>query len=189
MDTKITATTVAETDTHTEGVNARLADLRAMRDVIPYFEIPTDGATARVATAASVPQEFVELTTSMLGNGDIVLQRKPDLAELRDRIVFADTYGPLADEFDLMAQALRHSMVAARSKAGSVALDVYAAAKREAKSARSGVLFARVADLSRALGIRRRNAKAKLAAAKHEAEVEKARAEGIAHAAPVSPQK
>jgi hypothetical protein len=180
MDTKTTATAVAETNTHTEGLNARLAELRAMRGNIPYFEIPTAGATARVATAATVPQEFIELTVSMLGTGDVVLKRKPDMAAIRDRIAFADSYGPLADEFDLMAQALRHSMIAARSKAGRVALEAYGAAKLDAKSTRDGEMLARVADLSRALGARRRNAKAKLAAAKQQAEVEKARAEGIA---------
>jgi len=189
MDTKITATTVAETTTHAEGVNARLADLRAMRDVIPYFKIPTQGATARVMTAANVPQEFIELTVSMLDHGELLVQVKADPASIHDRLAFANSYGPLADEFDLMAQALRHSMIAARSEAGSIALDVYAVAKRAANRPQSGDLFARVADLSRALGVRRRLAQAKAAAAKQEAEVEKARAEGITHTPPVSPQK
>jgi len=189
MDTKITATTVAETNPHTEGVNARLAELRAMRDVIPYFELPTPGATARITTAANVPPEFIELTVSMFDHEDLTVQVKTDAAAIHDRLDFSSAYGPLADEFDLMAQALRHSMIAARSEAGSVALDIYSAMKRAAKRPKHGELFGRVADLTRALGIRRRNAKAKLAAAKQEAEVEKARAEGIAHTAPVSPQK
>jgi len=186
------ATTVAETNTpttHTDGLSARLAELQAMRETIPYFRTPTPGATARAANAASVPREFIELTMSMLDHDDLLVQVKADAAALHDRLEFANSYGPLADEFELMAQALRHSMTVARSEAGEIALDVYAVAKRAARRPQSGDLYARVADLTRALGVRRRLAKAKLAAAKQEAEVEKARAEGIAHTPAVTSPK
>jgi hypothetical protein len=170
-------TAFTETNPHTETMRARVAELRAMRDTIPYFKIPTQGATARMASSARVPADFVELTLSMIDH-DLSLQAKATSAEVHDRLNFAEAYGTLADEFDLMAQSLRHSIVAARSEVGSIALNVYTVTKRDAKRSKDGELTRKVADLSRALGVRARLAKAKAAAAEQKAAVEKARAEG-----------
>jgi len=172
VSTDTTVSTIAAPSIHTEGAEARLQELRVMRETIPNFVIPTKGETQRLASAASVPPEFVELTAALVKRGDTLGTGSPGADIIRDRMTFADAYGPVADEFDAMAQFLRHSIVAARNEAGSAALDIYSATKRLSKRPRNAELVPHVADMARALGIRSRNAKAK-AAARQKAEEEK----------------
>ena len=50
-------------NSYTEEAQARLQELRQMRERIPRIVIPADPTeTSRLSSAASVPAEFVELT-------------------------------------------------------------------------------------------------------------------------------
>ena len=166
----------AEEPSHDETAAAHLEQLRAMRQTIPNFMIPADTKdTQRRSTAASVSPEFVQLSAVVVKKAEALGIGGPNAAWMRDRLAFADAYGPVADEFDAMAQFLRHSIVAAQSDAGSAALLVYENAKRLAKRSQTSELAPYVADLSRALGQRAKIARAK--AAKRKAAAEKAHSE------------
>jgi hypothetical protein len=169
---------------HTEVAAARLEELRAMRQVLPHFVIPTDaGATRRLNNTASIAPEFVTLTTVVAKKTEAFGVGGPDVARMRERMDFADAYGPVAEEFEAIGQLLRHSIAAALNEAGSAALIIYEVTKRLAKLPETAELAPHVADMQRALGIRARNMRAKAAAAKRKEELIRILAEN-AKAAP-----
>ena len=142
------------TSSHVETAQARLQELRLMRDLIPRFTIPASPkATARLNAVASVAPEFVELTAVAITNEkSLVREGGASPAELRDLMSYSDAYNPLADELEALAQFIRHSAAAARNKAGSEALAIYAIAQRLAKLPETAGLAPYVADMRRALG-------------------------------------
>ena len=151
--------TVENTDTpiptnHAEAAQQRVEELRRWREVIPHFVLPesTDD-TRRLAPAASVPPEFIELTNVAVTNQPTLARNdSPSPAEVRDLVSYADAYDPLADELEAFAQFLRHSTTAARNIAGSEALTRYSLAQRLAKQRKTAHLAPYVADMRRALG-------------------------------------
>jgi len=142
------------TTTHTEAAQARLQDLRLLRELIPRFVIPTSPKeTNRLSAAASVPPEFVELTAVATANEKALMRGDSPLpAETRDLMGYADAYSPVADELEALAQFVRHSVTAARNKAGSEALTTYSLTQRLAKRPEYAHLVPYVADMRRALG-------------------------------------
>jgi hypothetical protein len=138
---------------HTEAAQARLQELRQSRALIPHFTLPVSGKeTAKLMSAASVSPQFVEASASAMANEKALERPGVTPAELRDVMAYADAYRPLADEYEAMAQFLRHSINAARNLAGSEALATYNNAKRLAKIPRYAGLSVYVADMRQALG-------------------------------------
>jgi len=145
---------------HTDAAQALVDQTRAMRQQIPNFAIPTSTKeTQRLIFNASVPPVFVELSASAVKNSlPLVRGGDADPAQTRDLMNFAEAYGPLADELEALAQFIRHSIIAAKSRAGGQALTTYALAKALAKRPETADLAPHVADMRRALG-RTRKAK------------------------------
>lgn len=139
---------------HSEAVQARLQELRKMRELIPYFTLPVSGRdTQRISSVASVSPQFVEITAAAIANQDALVRADGATpAEMRDLMSYGDAYGVLADEFEAMGQFLRHSISAARNKAAGEALATYIMAKRLAKLPRYAGLAVYVADMRRTLG-------------------------------------
>jgi len=156
--TAMEATAASYSDTAQE----RITEIRAMREVIPKFTVPASAKERRrIAVAASVPPEFVELAAVALKNSTDLAAGKANAAEMRDLMTYAGAYDPVADELEALAHFLRHSTSMARNKAGRTALMLYSLAKRLAKSPENADLAPIVADMERALGFRERAAKAK----------------------------
>jgi|GEM_PF-1672652 len=173
-----TAVSTESTNPYAAGAQARLQELRLMRDQIPRFLIP--GSTMeirRLNSAASVPPDFVELTIVAVANQK-ALERGESAtpSETRDRLRYAEAYSPLADELEALAQFVRFSVNAARNEAGSEALTTYSLAQRLAKRRENAGLAPYVADMRRALGRTRKSpeATAKREAAKAARAAEKA---------------
>ena len=137
-----------------------------MRQQIPHLVFPTSkGEAQRLSNAASVPPEFVELSAvSVTNSAALVRSGALDPAQTRDLMRYAKAYDPVADELEALAQFIRHSTLAARNKAGSEALVIFAVAKRLAKRPENGDLLPLVEDMRRALG-RTRKGKSKPASA------------------------
>ena len=148
---------------HSEAAQARVEQLRAMREQIPNFVIPeTPGEARSLARAAGVPPEFVERVGVAVKNSvALVRGGSTDPERARDLMSFAEAYEPLADELEALASFVRHSVRAARNQAGSEALTTYALARRLAKRREHAELRPHVADMSRILGARPRKTKAK----------------------------
>jgi len=148
--------------THTDAAQALVEQTRAMRQQIPNFAVPTSSKeVSRLISNASVPPEFVELSAVAVKNSlPLVRGGDADPAQTRDLMSFAEAYGPLADELEALAQLIRHSIIAAKSRAGGQALTTYALAKALAKRPETADLAPHVADMRRALG-RTRKAKSK----------------------------
>jgi hypothetical protein len=169
-------------NSHTEAAQLRLQEVRQSREKIPYFVAPVSSKeTIRLAAVSALNPEFVELTAVATANHN-ALVRGDGLtpAEVRDLMAYADAYSPVADEHEAMAQFLRHSITAARNRAGIEALTTYELAKRLAKLPQNAGLATHVADMRRALGkVRGKETPEQLAkrAAKLSAKAAKAKAQ------------
>jgi hypothetical protein len=152
--TTTTTTPPTPNNVHAEVAQGRVEELRRWREQIPNFVIPASPTESRrLSNAASVPQEFVELTNLAVANqAALVRVEAATPAEVRDLTSYADAYTPLADELEALAQFLRFSVKVARSKAGYEALTTYALASRLAKRPATAGLAPVVADMRRALG-------------------------------------
>lgn len=158
MSTKETdvpkAVSIETTALHFEAAQARLQEIRLIRDQIPRFVIPEPGLSpVRLNSAASVTPEFVELTVVAITNQkSLERDGAATPAELRDLWTYADAYSPLADELEALAQFVRYSVNTARHAVGIEALAIFAIAERLAKLPATAHLAPHVADMRRALG-------------------------------------
>ena len=139
---------------HFAAAQERVQELRRMREVIPGFAVPASAHEARrLHSAASVPPEFVELTSvAKMHEASLVRGDSLTPAETRDLMSYGEAYSPFADELEAFAQFVRHSIAAARNAAGSEALTTYALAQRLAKQPKTAGLTPFVRDMRRALG-------------------------------------
>jgi len=140
----------------------RVDEIRAMREKIPNFVIPSSkDERKRLAVAASVPPQFVEQVAMTIKNSDkLVAAGAADSDRIRDLMNYADAYDAVADELEAMAGFVRHSVVVAKNAAGSYALTTYALAQRLAKRPETADLAPHVANMRSALGKKGRKAKA-----------------------------
>jgi hypothetical protein len=159
-----TAATTAAPTNHTDAAQALIEKIRAMREEIPNFVFPTSKAERqRLARAASVPPEFIELTAVAVTNSKpLVRGGDADPAQTRNQLSMGDAFLPVADEAEALATFIRHSATAAKNKAGFEALTTYELAKRLAKRPETADLAPHVEDMKRALN-RGRKTKAKAA--------------------------
>jgi hypothetical protein len=142
------------TASYTATAQQRIQELRQWREQIPRFAIPaTKDATRRLTNAASVPPEFIELTSIATAN-HMPLVRLESLTpeQVRDLAAYADAYAPLADELEALAKFIRYSTTAARHTAGTQALTTYALAVRLSKQPETAYLAPYAEDMRRALG-------------------------------------
>jgi hypothetical protein len=148
---------------HADIAQARVEEVRAMRERIPDLVIPdSKSASQKLVSAATVPPQFIELTAVAVKNSEALVRKGgADPAQLRNLMSYAEAYGPLADELEALAQFVRHSVITARHKAGSDALTTYALAQVLAARPETADLAPHVADMRRALGKRARGRGAK----------------------------
>ena len=148
---------------HSDAAQARVEEIRALREQIPNLVIPASKTERRkLSRAASVPPELVELAAVAVKNSPSLVRGgaiNPD--QVRDLMSYAEAYGPVADELEALASFVRHSVTAARNKAGSDALTTFALARRLAKRPENADLAPHVEDMRRTLGAKTRKAKAK----------------------------
>ena len=150
------------TPSYLERAEAIIDDIRAMKDKVPKFVVPESRRARQQLAAASVSPQFVDLAALAVRNHDVLTRGGNfGLAEIRDRMSYAEAYGPVADELEAMALFVRHSVRVAKNEAGSNALTTYALAKRLAKRPETAALAPHVEDMRLALGPRGRKARAK----------------------------
>ena len=143
---------------HSEEAQARVLEIRAIRERIPNFVIPS-GHGRHMNVAASVPEAFIEQAVVAVVNNPALVSGSPDPARVRDLMSYAAAYVPVAVELEALARFIRHSAAMARYRAGTEALAVYAIAQRLAKQPETADLAPVVAEMRRTLGKTRRKAK------------------------------
>lgn len=143
---------------HTAASQELIVELRSMRERVPKLVIPTSrDANRRLARAASVPEGCVLQTASMIENHqELVRNGAPDADEMRDLIAYAKAYEGFANELEVLMIHVRHSVKAARNKAGSETLMTYAIGQRLAKRPETAYLQPLVDIMRRALGRRKK---------------------------------
>jgi len=152
---------VTPEQSHADSAQARIEEIRALRQKIPNLVIPTSkSAVRRLVVTASVPKQFVELTAvAVRNNAMLVRTAGQDLAEDRDLTSYAEAYAPVVYELEALAHFVRHSVFAAKSKVGSSALTTYAVARVLAKRPETADLLPHVDDMGKALGRRGRKSR------------------------------
>ena len=147
-------------DAHVKAVNALVEQLRAMREVIPNFEIPQKGDGRRMVSVATLPPGFTERCMAA-ARIHAPLQRQGGLSvdQVRDLMAYSYAYRALIDEFVAMTIFLRHSVAAAKNRAGHEALTIYALARRLSKQPETAYLVPVVEAMRQALGKRIRKSK------------------------------
>jgi len=142
---------------------ALVEELRAMRERIPHLVIPeTRDARRRLANAASIPAQFVELVSmAVKSHAPLVRGGGQDLARNADLKSFAEAYGPVGDELEALTSFVKHSVTKAMNTVGSEALTTYALALRLSKRPESADLIPHVDAMRKALGKRIRKSKSK----------------------------
>jgi hypothetical protein len=140
--------------TYTETAQECIQSLGVWQQKIPRISSPPDGdATRRLAPAASVSPEFVELTNIAVSNHKpLVRAESVTPEESRDLMAYANAFDPLADQLEALALYIRYSTTFARNKAGAAALTTYSLATRLSKQPATAYLRPHVADMRRALG-------------------------------------
>src|SRR5256885_9340816 len=110
---------------------ALLEKIRALRSDLPGFTQPQKTtASRRLASNAGLPDDFLESVT-------VAVQSSPALAaasginpdEVRETIRFSAAYGPVAEELDAMARAVRHTINVRRANTAQDSLAAYEVAK------------------------------------------------------------
>lgn len=146
---------------------AFVEELRVMRQKVPNLVIPeTRDARRKLANAASVPPEFVELASmAVKSHAPLVRGSGQDLAQNSDLKSYAEAYGPVADELEALTTFVRHSVTKALNTVGSEALITYALARRLSKRPESADLIPHVDAMGKALSKRIRKSKSKPAPA------------------------
>jgi len=150
-------------ESYADSALALVEELRAMRERIPNLAIPeTRDARRRLSQAASVPPEFVELTSmAVKSHAPLVRGGGQDLARNADLKSFAEAYGPVGDELEALTSFVKHSVTKAMNTVGSEALTTFALAKRLAKRPESADLIPHVDAMGKALAKRVRKSKSK----------------------------
>ena len=150
-------------ESYLDTAQALIDDIRAIKQRIPNFVVPeSSNAGRRLAAAASVPPQFVDLVAlAIRNNEELTRGGNSGSARMRDRSSFADAFATVGDEFEAMALFVRHCVRAARNEAGSEALTTYALAQRLAKRPETASLAPHVKDMRIALASPRRKAKSK----------------------------
>ena len=132
---------------------AIIDEIRGLKDRIPNFVIPeSKGAVRRLGKVASVPLVFINLAAMAIRNNEELARGNSGSSQIYDLASFAEAFGPLADELEAMALFVRHTVRAARNKAGSESLTAYSLAKRLAKRPETASLAPHVEDMRIALG-------------------------------------
>ena len=120
---------------HSAAAKALIEKIRGLKGEVPNFAIPTSKMANRQLTAAArVTPQFVELTVAATETNPPLARagsQEPDA--VRDLVSYAEAYTAVADELEAMAGFVRHSIRAAKYKAGRYALATYAVTRRLAK--------------------------------------------------------
>ncbi|HEY0371230.1 MAG TPA: hypothetical protein VGD79_04480 [Thermoanaerobaculia bacterium] len=157
-----TATVSDIPNAYIEPAQARLEELRLMRDQIPRFTIPEPSKNSRsLSAAASVSPDFVERTIVTAANQKALVRGEGlSPAEIRDLMRYAEAFAPVADELEAFAHFVRYSVNVARNQAGFEALTIYSLAQRLSKRKEYAGLIPYVADMRRLLGRMRQSPEA-----------------------------
>jgi hypothetical protein len=151
---------VVTSSTYTDAAQALIEGVRAMRPQIPKLVTAvSSGDAKRLSPAASVPPQFVELTSVAVKNSTAQVGAGLDPEQIRDQMAYAGAFLPVSDELEALAQFIRHSVMTAKHQAGSAALTTYALMKVLAKRPGTTDLAPHVQDMQKALGRRNRKAK------------------------------
>lgn len=137
---------------HAEGAKALLADIRALYAKMPRLVIEEPEEAQKLASAASVPDAFMEAAGAAIDRSKrLEGAAEMDATTLRDTYGFALAYDAVVTEAYAFARAVEHTIRVQRAAAGISALDIYAVGQRLAKRKNGAEFVPHVEDMRRKL--------------------------------------
>jgi len=144
---------------HAESAKALAEKVRALIAEIPRLTPPGPNDARRLASAASVSEEFLESARAVMQKSTLLEgASRTNAVTMRDASAFAMAYEVVLPEAEALLRLLAHTIRAAKASAGESALDVYAIAQRLAKRKDGAELVPHVMDMQRKLKRGRRKA-------------------------------
>lgn len=138
---------------YTAAAQAYMDQLFAMRPLIPDFAFAPEKPMRRKLIAnASVPLELIEMVSVNLVKAPQIAVDGAQGEKLRDLMQRAMSFTAVADDLDQTSAAARHTVTDAHHQAGTIALNVYANAKRMARQPENAELIPLVEGMQKALG-------------------------------------
>jgi hypothetical protein len=138
---------------YTAAAQAYIDQLRAMRPQIPNFTFaPSKPISKSLIANASVPDAFVETVSVGINNAPRLAVDGANAELLRDLMFRAVAFAAVEDELGATKAATHHTVTEARHQAGTIALFVYAVAKRLVKKPGNADLIPVVEAMQSALG-------------------------------------
>ena len=144
------ATTVVS---HSEDASKVLEKVRTLREQIPGFAQPSNKTAARrLVGNAGVSDDFLEtVAVAVQASQALKSASEVDPAAMRDAIRFAAAYGPVADELESLASAVRFTINVRRAESATEALAAYDLAKGLARKKEGASLVPHISDIRKAL--------------------------------------
>jgi hypothetical protein len=137
---------------HVEGAKSLIEEIRALRAKVPRLALELPNEPQKLASAASVPDAFVESAGAAIDRSKrLETVAETNAATLRDSFSFALAHDPVVMEAFAFARAVAHTIRVQRAKAGESALDIYAVAQRLAKRKDGAEFVPHVEDMRRKL--------------------------------------
>ena len=137
---------------HAESAKVLAEKVRALIAEIPRLTPPGPKDAQRLASAASVSEEFLESARAVMQKSALLESASGTTATtMRDASAFALAYEVVLPEAEGLKRVLAHTVRTAKAAAGASALDVYAIARRLAKRKNGAELVPHVKDMQRKL--------------------------------------
>jgi hypothetical protein len=130
-----------------------LEHIRAIKASFTDFTFAGDPDPRTLNSAKSVPDAFLEMTAVAIeASAELQALDRVDPADLRDVANFSLAFTPVAEELELMARAVRHTIAIRRATVGQLALQVYQFVKTFARKTSRQILMPHYENMRVALG-------------------------------------
>lgn len=138
---------------HEVAVNSHLSALRLIQESIAGFGFVGSNRRRGLNPAAAVPDRFLEAVAAALDASlHLATSAKVTGSQLRDVIAFARAFASLADELELLARGVRHTIAVRRGELTRLALRTYRIARSLDLPTEADQLVPHVREMKRALG-------------------------------------
>jgi hypothetical protein len=137
----------------TDAARALLVQIRSLQASVNGFTFSRTPDPRSLNSAGSVPPAFLEAVAVALdASPELAAACKVAASEIRSDAVYVNAFTPVAEELELMARAVRHTLAIHRNETGLLALGVYSLAKTFNRRSGRQLPVAHLENMRRALG-------------------------------------
>ncbi|HEU4889116.1 MAG TPA: hypothetical protein VFV49_14620 [Thermoanaerobaculia bacterium] len=143
---------------HEVAVLNHIAQLRLIQDSIAGYGFIGGQRRQSLKSSAAIPDRFLEAVAAALDASlHLATSSKVTGAQLRDVIAFARAFNSLADELEIVARGLRHTIAVRRGELARLGLRAYRIARSLDLPSEAQQLVPHIKEMKRTLGRGRPN--------------------------------